>query len=125
MRGDLAAIPRVCDRAVQIETPGGVTGHGWPACDRFWLSLRAAFPDAQFRIEHAMGREDPGWPPRSALRWSLWGRHAGWGAFGPPSGAEVYVLGMSHAEWGPRGLRRDWTLCDETAVWTQILMHRG
>lgn len=123
MRGDLAAVREVCDRAVQIETPGGATGHGWPACDRFWLGLRAAFPDAQFRVEHAMGREDPGWPPRSALRWSLWGRHTGWGAFGPPSGAEVHVLGMSHAEWGPRGLRRDWTLYDETAVWTQILMH--
>jgi hypothetical protein len=31
---------------------------------------------------------------------------------------------MSHAEWGPRGIRRDWTLYDETAVWTQVLMHR-
>lgn len=124
MRGDLAAIPKVYDRAVQIEMPGGATGHGWPACDRFWLGLRAAFPDAAFRVEHAIGREDEGWPPRSALRWSLWGRHAGWGAFGAPSGAEVYVLGLSHAEWGPRGLRRDWTLFDETAVWTQILMHK-
>ncbi len=125
MRGDLAAIPRVYDRAVQIEMPGGVTGHGWPACDRFWLSLRAAFPDAEFRIEHLIGREDPGLPPRSAIRWSLWGRHSGWGAFGAPSGAEVYVLGMSHAEWGPWGLRRDWTLYDETAVWTQVLLHKG
>ncbi len=124
MRGDLAAVREVYDRAVQIEMPGGVTGHGWPACDRFWLSLRAAFPDAEFRVEHAIGREDPGLPPRSALRWSLWGRHSGWGAFGPPSGAEVFVLGMSHAEWGPRGIRRDWTLYDETAVWTQVLMHR-
>ena len=70
-------------------------------------------------------REDPGRPPRSALRWSLWGAHAGWGAFGAPTGARVHVMGMSHAEWGPRGLRRDWTLYDETAVWTQILLHAG
>lgn len=125
MRGDLAAIPRVCDRAVQAEMPGGATGHGWPALDRFWLALRAAFPDAEFRVEHRIGREDPYLPPRSALRWSLHGRHSGWGAFGAPSGAEVFVLGLSHAEWGPWGLRRDWTLYDETAVWAQILLHGG
>lgn len=121
MAADLAAIPETYDRAVQIETPGGATGHGWGACDRFWLGLRAAFPDALFRIEHRIGRRDPGMAPRSALRWSLHGTHSGWGAFGRPTGATVYVLGMSHAEWGPWGLRRDWTLFDETAVWTQIL----
>jgi hypothetical protein len=68
-----------------------------------------------------MGREDPHLPPRSALRWSLHGAHSGWGAFGAPSGREVHIMGMSHAEWGPRGLRRDWTLYDETAVWMQVL----
>lgn len=125
MRGDLAAIPTVCDRALQAEMPGGVTGHGWEAWDRFWLGLRAAFPDAAFHVEHRIGRTDPDQPHRSALRWSLTGRHAGWGAFGAPSGAQVHVMGLSHAEWGPRGLRRDWTIYDETAVWTQIVLHRG
>ena len=124
MRGDLAAIPKVCDRAVELHGPGAATGHGWAACDRFWLGLRAAFPDAAFRVEHRIGREDPLSPPRSAVRWSLHGAHSGWGAFGAPSGATVYVLGISHAEWGPWGLRRDWTLYDETAVWTQVLLHK-
>ena len=64
-------------------------------------------------------------PPRAALRWSLWGRHDGFGAFGEPTGAEVYVLGLSHAEFGPRGLRREWVLYDEIAIWKQILMQTG
>jgi predicted ester cyclase len=125
MGADLACIPQVYDRAVQIEMPGGVTGHGWGDADTFWLRLRSAFPSARFEIHHVMGRQDPMMPPRAALRWSLWGRHDGFGAFGAPSGAEVYVLGISHAEFGPRGLRREWVVYDETAIWKQILMHTG
>jgi predicted ester cyclase len=125
MAADLAEIPRAYDRATQIEMPGHLTGHGWDAADRFWMRLRAAFPSAVFAIHHAIGREDPRMPPRAALRWSLHGRHDGFGAFGPPTGAEVYVLGICHAEFGPHGLRREWVLYDETAIWTQILLHTG
>ena len=125
MDADLGAVRERYDRAVQSETPGGVTGHGWDAVERFWMALRSAFPSAEFRIHHVIGREDPELPPRAALRWSLWGRHDGFGAFGEPTGAEVYVLGLSHAEFGPRGLRREWVLYDETAIWKQILMHTG
>jgi predicted ester cyclase len=125
MAADMASIPLVYDRAVQLELPGGVTASGWQAADAFWIRLRSAFPSAEFRIEHRIGREDPLMPPRAALRWSLWGKHDGFGAFGPPTGANVYVLGISHAEFGPRGLRREWVLYDETAIWTQIARHTG
>ncbi len=125
MAADMASIPSVYDRAVQLEMPGGVTGHGWAAADGFWMRLRSAFPSAEFRIHHQIGRDDPLLSPRAALRWSLWGRHDGFGAFGPPTGAKVYVLGMSHAEFGPNGLRREWVLYDETAIWTQIVQHTG
>lgn len=67
----MACRPRVYDRTVQLEMPGGVTGHGWGAADGFWLRLRAAFPDAVFRIDHVIGREDAGQPPRAALE-SAW-----------------------------------------------------
>lgn len=125
MAADLAIIERTYDRACQLEHPGGVTGHGRQAADRFWLGLRAAFPSATFEIHHAIGRDDPSMPPRAALRWSLQGRHDGWGSFGPPTGAQVYVMGISHAEFGLWGLRREWVLLDETAIWKQILMHTG
>ena len=125
MAADMAAVPDVYDRAAQLDLPGGVTAHGWDAADRFWLGLRSSFPDADFEIHHRIGRDDPGQPPRAALRWSLWGKHDGTGTFGEPTGAQVYVMGISHAEFGPWGLKREFVLIDETAIWKQILMQSG
>jgi predicted ester cyclase len=130
MAADFTVVPEAYDRAAQLDYPGHVTAHGQGPADRFWMGLRAAFPDAVFTIHHQIGRDDPMMPPRSALRWSLHGRHSGWGAFGVPTGAEVYILGISQAEFGPFGptgwsVRRDWTLIDETAVWKQIILHQG
>ena len=125
MAADFAAIPATYDRAAQLEYPGGVTGHGPGDADRFWMTLRAAFPDAIFTLHHVIGRDDPLMPPRAAVRWSLYGRHSGWGGFGTPTGAMVHVLGITHAEFGPWGLRREFTLFDETAIWKQILLATG
>ncbi|ABG33398.1 polyketide cyclase [Roseobacter denitrificans] len=125
MGADMAVIPQVYDRAVQVEYPGGYTGHSHGDVDQFWMGLRASFPDAVFQIDHQIGREDPQMPPRAALRWSLTGKHSGWGAFGAPTGADVYLLGICHAEFGPWGLRREYVIYDETSIWKQILLHTG
>ena len=125
MGADLAVVPAEYDRAVQTAYPGGETGVSHDAVDSFWMGLRAALPDATFSIDHVIGREDPMLPPRAAVRWSLKGKHSGWGCFGQPTGADIYVLGISHAEFGPWGLRREYTLFDETSVWKQILLKTG
>jgi len=125
MAADMALIPRDYDRAVVTEYPGGLTGHSHCSVDAFWMGLRASFPSAEFKIDHVIGRDDPMMPPRAAVRWSLSGKHDGWGAFGTPTGADVYVLGISHAEFGPWGLRREYTIFDETSVWKQILLQTG
>ncbi len=125
MGGALGVVPAEYDRGAHLELPSGRSGHSSSAADRFWLGLRSSFPSATFTIHHQIGREDPLLSPRAALRWSLHGSHDGWGAFGAPTGADVYVMGISHAEYGPRGLRREWIVIDETAIWKQILMHLG
>ncbi len=125
MAADLAIIPAEYDRACQLDYPGGVSGHSHGDADQFWTSLRASFPNATFTIEHQIGRDDPLMPPRAAIRWSLHGKHEGWGAFGKPSGADVYIMGACHAEFGPWGLRREFVLFDETAVWKQIVLKTG
>lgn len=125
MGADMAAIPHVYDRAVQVEYPGGVTGHSHGDVDQFWMGLRASFQDATFQIDHQIGRDDPLMPPRAALRWSLTGKHSGWGAFGAPTGADIYLLGICHAEFGPWGLRREFVIYDETTIWKQILLKTG
>ncbi|WFE88329.1 ester cyclase [Roseibium porphyridii] len=125
MNADMAAIEAEYDRACQLAYPGGAAGCSWGDADRFWMGLRASFPSAEFNIEHQIGRDDPLMPPRAALRWSLQGTHDGRGAFGQPSGAEVHVMGAAHAEFGPWGLRREYVLFDETAVWKQIVLKTG
>ncbi len=122
MGADMAVIPAEYDRACQLEYPGGIGGHGHGDADRFWLGLRSSFPHARFAIDHRIGRDDPMMPPRAAIRWSLHGKHDGWGVFGTPTGAEVYVMGAAHAEFGPWGVRREYALFDETAIWKQILL---
>ena len=125
MRADMAAVPAEYDRACHLEHPGGKTAHGRAAADRFWLGLRSSFPSAEFSIEHVVGLNEASMPPRAAVRWSLSGMHDGYGMFGEPTGADAYVMGVSHAEFGPRGIRREFVLLDETAVWKQILIHTG
>ncbi len=125
MNADMGVIEAEYDRAVLSEYPGGTTGHSWGPVDRFWMGLRASFPNAEFKIQHQIGRDDPMMPPRAAIRWTLHGKHDGWGVFGVPTGAEVFVLGISQAEFGPWGLRKEYTLFDETSIWKQILLKTG
>ncbi|MDJ0858109.1 MAG: ester cyclase [Dinoroseobacter sp.] len=130
MAADFTVIPTEYDRAANLCYPGGTEALSHDGADQFWMGLRASFPNAAFKIEHQIGRNDPMMPPRAALRWTLHGKHEGWGAFGRPTGAEVFVLGASHAEFGalvggvPK-LRREWTIYDETAIWKQILLQTG
>ena len=125
MGADLGVIPAEYDRAVTGFYPGGKELISTDGVDDFWIGLRASFPSATFTIDHQIGREDPMMSPRAAIRWSLTGKHDGWGAFGKPSGAEVHVMGASHVEFGPWGIRREYTLFDETSIWKQIAMKTG
>jgi predicted ester cyclase len=125
MQGDLAHLLAEYDRAAQADHAGARHLIGAQAVADSWLSLRAAFPSARFAIHHTIGMDGGLMPPRAALRWSLDGTHDGWGAFGPPTGARVHIMGMAHAEYGPWGLRRECALWDEIAIWKQILLHTG
>ena len=123
MDANMAVIATEYDEACTLELPGNLAAHGLAAADKFWMGLRASFPNAEFTIEHQIGRDDAMMPPRAAIRWGLYGKHEGWGSFGTPTGAQVYIMGASHAEFGPRGLRREFVLFDETAIWKQIHIH--
>jgi hypothetical protein len=122
MDGDLDELDRCGDPACEYAFPGDVTGLGSASARLFWAGLRAALPGAAFRVEHRQGAAPPGAPPQAAVRWSLYGRHDGPGRFGQPTGCFLHVLGMTQAEFGRRGIRREWTLIDDCAIWTQIAL---
>ena len=125
MCSDFTSIRQNYDRALVAELPGGRTAYSYDGIDEFWMGLRASFPNAKFEMHHTIGLDEKMLSPRSAIRWSLSGKHDGLGAFGKPTGADVYIMGISHAEFGPRGIRREFTVFDEVAIWKQILLHSG
>ena len=125
MNAEFSVISAAYDRACHLAYVGGVSAHGHEAVDAFWLGLRSSLPSAEFKVSHQIGRDDPLMPPRAAVRWSLTGKHDGWGSLGRPSGATVHIMGITHAEFGPWGLRREYSLYDETAVWKQIVLAMG
>ncbi|MBW3695353.1 nuclear transport factor 2 family protein [Vibrio sp. T187] len=125
MNAELSVIPKEYDRACIGEYAGGHSTLSHAETDDFWVQLRSSFPNAEFKIHHRVGLEGDQMSPRAAIRWSLRGKHEGFGAFGQPTGADVYIMGACHAEFGPWGLRREFVLYDELAIWKQIIQHKG
>ena len=111
--------------AAQQHLPLHDLAHGPAEARMFWEGLRAALPSADLTIHHVMGPKETHRPPRAAVRWSLDGRHDGQGRFGAPTGAPLHVMGITHAEFGPSGIIREWSLIDDTAIWRQILLKTG
>ena len=125
MSGKSDIIQRRYDRSGKGFYPENRIAIGFSEIEAFWMSFRNSFPSATFAIHHKIGREDPFLPPRAAVRWSLSGKHDGAGRFGNPTGTDIYVMGISHAEFGPWGLRNEYTLFDDVAIWKQIHIHKG
>ncbi len=115
-----AALRRLYREGACVFAPGGAR-HGHDDLDRFVVGYLAAFPGARFTVEHLMINRDPGLPARVAMRWSLEGRHGGWGSFGAPTGAPIYIMGLTHAQLVNGRVAMEWMLIDETAVWKQVL----
>lgn len=130
MNADFNHIREAYDRAMIGEYAGSQMLTSAQECTQFWVGLRSSFPSAEFKIHHQIGMDADMLSPRAAIRWSLDGKHDGWGSFGAPTGAQVHVMGMCHAEYGPYGpdgvgLRREFALYDEVAIWKQILIAQG
>lgn len=104
-----------------VAVPGGDIRNGHDDLDRFVVGYLASLPDATLTIHDATVRREPEAPPRVALRWSLDGTHAGWGAFGAPTGKPLHLMGISHVHVTAGRIAAEWLLVDEVAVWTQIL----
>lgn len=104
-----------------VHIPGGEVVNGHADIDRFCIGYLASFPDALFRVESTVVNIDPGQPVRISMSWSLSGTHGGWGHFGEPTGAPVYVMGMNHAHLVDGRVRMEWVLTDEVSIWKQIL----
>ena len=100
--------------------PGGVCDYGQDAADAFFMGYVGSLSAREFHIQHLSANEEAGLPLRVSMRWVLSGRHTGNGRFGPPSGAKVSVLGISHANFYDGQVIAEWILADEIAILAQI-----
>ncbi|PWS35626.1 polyketide cyclase [Falsiroseomonas bella] len=117
---DLAALGALHDRAVALALPGHRQTAGTAALDAFVIGYLAAFPDARLVVDHCVALEEPARPVRVAARWRLAGTHAGRGAFGVPTGAEVLAMGIVHAEFAGSRIHRAFWLLDEVSLHRMI-----
>ncbi|NIB40653.1 ester cyclase [Pseudomaricurvus alkylphenolicus] len=108
-----------------VSAPGSETLIGHSDIDRFAIDYLASFPDARFSVDHLIVNRDPGQPLRIAFRWSVEATHTGWGKFGAPSGAPVYIMGLTQAYMVNGKVTMEWITIDEVALWKQIIAHRG
>jgi hypothetical protein len=120
---ETAAVRDLYFHGANLFAPGGEMFCGHMDIDRFYLGYLASFPDAAFTVQSAIINRDPGQPTRIALRWAIRGTHAGFGHFGPPTGAPVYVMGFSHACMVHGRVTHEWMVTDEVSVWKQIIAH--
>ncbi len=122
---DLSVLDHGYDRAVNLHLPGGMDRYGRTELAAFHLGYLASFPDAEFGIDHSIVAREPGRPVRVATRWTLTGAHDGWGTFGAPSGAPMFVLGITHSDMIDGRITREWVVIDEIAIWNRIARSQG
>ena len=120
---ETAAIRDLYFHGANVFIPGGDALSGHSDIDRFVIGYLASCPDARLTIESAIVNRDPGQPVRVALRWALRGTHSGFGHFGPPTDAPLYIMGLSHAYMHAGRVTQEWIVVDEVSVWKQIFAH--
>ena len=120
---ETAVIRELYFHGAALHAPGGAVLYGHGDIDTFALGYLASFPDAAFQIDAARINRDPEQPLRIAVRWSLTGMHSGFGHFGEPTGAPVYVMGMSHFTMTQGRVTAEYMVTDEVSICKQILAH--
>ena len=122
-----AALDEVARRynpAATVHSPGALALAGHERFRRWLFGLLAAFPDLSVVVERSIANGD-GARAAVSTRWWATGTHSGYGRFGPPSGATVLMLGITHSAVVDGLIREEWIVADEIALRKQIALKRG
>jgi predicted ester cyclase len=85
------------------------------------LGLLGAFPDATIVVDHLYWNEMRDGTVVTAMRWTLFGTHDGPGAYGPPSGRQVRLMGITQHYIRDGKIVEEWTIYDEFALLKQLV----
>ncbi|MDQ3250385.1 MAG: ester cyclase [Chloroflexota bacterium] len=94
--------------------------YGRGAYKSFILSLLAMFPDGTLEIDdlYWMGNESEGY--LTSVRWHFVGTHRGAGIYGPPTGRQVALWGITQHRIVDGAIVEEWMLFNEFEVMQQI-----
>ena len=106
--------------AAEVRWPSMRLGYGrgfWIGCA---TQLRSVLHDVAYSLDHAAARPLPHGDVAVALRWSMAGRHAGVGVWGPATGRDILIMAISHYRLRNGRIVEDMTVFDELAVLRQV-----
>ena len=119
-RRNLSAIETVYSPHVLVQATAGRTYHGTGQLQSLVLSMLAMFPDLQLSVDDAywMGNTSQG--VLLAIRWSMSGTHSGPGRYGPPTGRNVNIWGISHWILDDKQVQKEWFMFNEFGLLLQL-----
>jgi len=105
---------------LQFEGPTNRKFNGLKDYQDFLKSLATCFPDLELQVDEIywMGDEIDGF--LSSTRWSASGTHKGSGVYGPPTGSQVQIWGITQNEIQKGRITKEWMLFNELDLMMQI-----
>ncbi len=116
--GPTDSVPATRDFRVRGDYPGSASLYGPDQIVKAMSPRRAAFRDLKIGIHHIAEIPYLGEARDVALRWAVSARHTEDGAYGPASGADIYIIGVSQMRI-MRGRVRE-----ETCIWDDLALRR-
>lgn len=123
--GDYASLDSAYSSDFTFRGPTDRAFSGTEAYQQFLASIKSAFPGMVFRMDEIywMGNDDDGY--LTSERWSATGSHTGDGLFGPASGCEVQLWGITQHRIINGRIVSEWMLFNELDVMMQIAAARN
>ena len=117
---DRKAMTALYDYRVDAKYPGASELYG-PDQIASWLApLWSSFSEVSLSIEHIAEIPYLGSARDVAIRWSLSASHTGDGRYGPPTDADIYILGVSQFRVINNRVREEVCIWDDLALLRQV-----
>ena len=119
-RRDLSAMTSVYDPAIVTKMSTGRAFSDLAQLRTHNLTMLAMFPNLALRIDDLYWLGDPRTSCLVATRWGAVGHHRGHGPYGPPTGREVHLWGITQWHFERGRVRREWTAFNEFGILMQL-----
>jgi predicted ester cyclase len=117
----MGTLEKVCAPGIVLQGPTERVYRGVGRYKSFVLSMLAMFPDLSIGVDdiYWMGNDDDGY--LVSVRWSAQGTHRGHGLYGPPTGRETHIWGIT--QWAIKNgrIENEWTMFNELGVLMQLV----